>query len=135
MRSCRAGVLAIRTHGLIHTSDTRLPIPSLVQSPNEVYSFKRPVDLSLVKGADSGAHALLRGGLRSSPARRDNCVGLLSANQVVRALPPGKVPLREIYPKGQSSGQANEPCKLAPVTDNSCSRPFLLSLAQTSPRR
>ncbi|XP_077946619.1 von Willebrand factor A domain-containing protein 8 isoform X1 [Gasterosteus aculeatus] len=72
--------------------------PDLV-SPNEVYSFKRPVDLSLVKGADSGAHALLRGGLRSSPARRDNCVGLLSANQVVRALPPGKVPLREIYPK------------------------------------
>ncbi|XP_037343972.2 von Willebrand factor A domain-containing protein 8 [Pungitius pungitius] len=72
--------------------------PDLV-SPNEVYSFKRPVDLSLVKGADGGAHALLRGGLRSGPAKRDNCVGLLSANQVVRALPPSKVPLREIYPK------------------------------------
>uniref|UniRef100_A0A8C2ZYH6 von Willebrand factor A domain-containing protein 8 n=1 Tax=Cyclopterus lumpus TaxID=8103 RepID=A0A8C2ZYH6_CYCLU len=72
--------------------------PDLV-SPNEVYSFKRPVDLSVMKGAESGAHTLLRGGLRSSVVKRDNCVSLLSANQVVRALPPSKVPLREVYPK------------------------------------
>ncbi|XP_076602199.1 von Willebrand factor A domain-containing protein 8 isoform X1 [Chaetodon auriga] len=72
--------------------------PDLV-SPNEVYSFKRPVDLSVMKSGESGAHMFLRGGLRSSPAKRDNCVSLLSANQVVRALPPSKVPLKEVYPK------------------------------------
>lgn len=47
----------------------------------------------------------LRGGLRSSTAKRENCASLLSANQVVRALPPNKVPLREIYPEGQSSDE------------------------------
>ncbi|XP_031729156.1 von Willebrand factor A domain-containing protein 8 [Anarrhichthys ocellatus] len=72
--------------------------PDLV-SANEVYSFKRPVDLSVMKSAESGAHMFLRGGLRSSEAKRENCVSLLSANQVVRALPPNKVPLREVYPK------------------------------------
>ncbi|XP_041807194.1 von Willebrand factor A domain-containing protein 8 [Chelmon rostratus] len=72
--------------------------PDLV-SPNEVYSFKRPVELSMMKSGESGAHMFLRGGLRSSPAKRENCVSLLSANQVVRALPPSKVPLREVYPK------------------------------------
>ncbi|XP_059198187.1 von Willebrand factor A domain-containing protein 8 [Centropristis striata] len=71
--------------------------PDLV-SPNEVYSFNRPVDQS-GKSSDSGAHMFLRGGLRSTPAKRDNCVTLLSANQVVRALPPSKVPLKEVYPK------------------------------------
>ncbi|KAG7233752.1 hypothetical protein INR49_006611 [Caranx melampygus] len=70
-----------------------------LMSPNEVYSFKRPVDLSLMKSSDSGAHMFLRGGLRSSPAKQQNCVSLLSANQVVRALPPSKVPLKEVYPK------------------------------------
>lgn len=77
-----------------------------LQSPNEVYSFKRPVDLSLMKSSDSGAHMFLRGGLRSSPAKQQNCVSLLSANQVVRALPPSKVPLKEVYPKGQRSHPA-----------------------------
>ncbi|KAI4792063.1 hypothetical protein KUCAC02_033631, partial [Chaenocephalus aceratus] len=72
--------------------------PDLV-SPNEVYSFKRPVDLSEVRIAEGGANTLLRGGLRSSTPKRDNCVSLLSANQVVRALPPNKVPLKEVYPK------------------------------------
>lgn len=75
----------------------------LVQSPNEVYSFKRPVDLSAMKSGESGAHMFLRGGLRSSTPKRDNCITLLSANQVVRALPPNKVPLKDVYPKGQSS--------------------------------
>ncbi|KAI9519069.1 hypothetical protein NQZ68_032124 [Dissostichus eleginoides] len=72
--------------------------PDLV-SPNEVYSFKRPVDLSEVRIAEGGANTFLRGGLRSSTPKRDNCVSLLSANQVVRALPPNKVPLKEVYPK------------------------------------
>ncbi|KAK2840347.1 hypothetical protein Q5P01_014087 [Channa striata] len=70
-----------------------------LMSPNEVYSFNRPVDLSEMKSAESGAHMFLRGGLRSSTPKRDNCVSLLSANQVVRALPPNKVPLKEVYPK------------------------------------
>lgn len=72
--------------------------PDLV-SPNEVYSFKRPVDLSGMKSTDSSAHTFFRGTLRTSSAKRDNCVSLLSANQVVRALPPNKVPLKEVYPK------------------------------------
>ncbi|KAF1383000.1 hypothetical protein PFLUV_G00149690 [Perca fluviatilis] len=72
--------------------------PDLV-SPNEVYSFKRPVDLSVMKSAETGAHMFLRGGLRSGAAKQENCVSLLSANQVVRALPPSKVPLKEVYPK------------------------------------
>nr|XP_046259782.1 von Willebrand factor A domain-containing protein 8 [Scatophagus argus] len=72
--------------------------PDLV-SPNEVYSFKRPIDLSVMKSSESGAHMFLRGGLRSGVPKRQNCVSLLSANQVVRALPPHKVPLKEVYPK------------------------------------
>ena len=68
-----------------------------------MYSFKRPVDLSEMKSSDSGAHVFLRGGLRSTTPKRENCVSLLSANQVVRALPPNKVPLKEVYPKGQRS--------------------------------
>ncbi|XP_071340245.1 von Willebrand factor A domain-containing protein 8 [Trachinotus anak] len=70
-----------------------------LMSPNEVYSFKRPVDLSEMKSSESGAHMFLRGGLRSSMAKQQNCASLLSANQVVRALPPSKVPLKEVYPK------------------------------------
>uniref|UniRef100_A0AAQ5Y816 von Willebrand factor A domain-containing protein 8 n=1 Tax=Amphiprion ocellaris TaxID=80972 RepID=A0AAQ5Y816_AMPOC len=69
-----------------------------LMSPNEVYSFNRPVDLSEVK-SESGAHTFFRVGLRATIAKRDNCVSLLSANQVVRALPPSKVPLKTVYPK------------------------------------
>ncbi|XP_020791891.2 von Willebrand factor A domain-containing protein 8 [Boleophthalmus pectinirostris] len=70
-----------------------------LMSPNEVYSFNRPMDLSLMKSSDSGSPTFFRGGLRSSSSKRNNCVSLLSHNQVVRALPPNKVPLKEIYPK------------------------------------
>uniref|UniRef100_A0A3Q3VYX4 von Willebrand factor A domain-containing protein 8 n=1 Tax=Mola mola TaxID=94237 RepID=A0A3Q3VYX4_MOLML len=72
--------------------------PDLV-SPNEVYSFMRPVDLSVMKNSESGAHMFLSGGLRTSTPKQQNCVSLISANQVVRALPPNKVPLTELYPK------------------------------------
>uniref|UniRef100_A0A3B5MK56 von Willebrand factor A domain containing 8 n=1 Tax=Xiphophorus couchianus TaxID=32473 RepID=A0A3B5MK56_9TELE len=70
-----------------------------LMSPNEVYSFKRPVDLSAMKSSDSGSHAFYRGALRSGSAKRENCVSLLSASQVVRAIPPTKAPLTDIYPK------------------------------------
>ncbi|KAM9343638.1 von Willebrand factor A domain-containing protein 8 [Pholidichthys leucotaenia] len=70
-----------------------------LMSPNEVYSFKRPVDLSVTRSADGGAHSFFRGGLRTGTAKRENCASLLSVNQVVRALPSSKVPLKEVYPK------------------------------------
>ncbi|KAK7882321.1 hypothetical protein WMY93_028495 [Mugilogobius chulae] len=70
-----------------------------LMSPNEVYSFNRPVDLSMIKSNDGSGHMFFRGGLRSSSAKRNNCVSLLSHNQVIRALPPNKVPLKEIFPK------------------------------------
>ena len=71
-----------------------------------MYSFKRPVHLSDVKSGEGAGSLFLRGGgggagPRTSPAKRSNCIGLLSANQVVRALPPTRVPLKEIFPKGQ----------------------------------
>ncbi|CAB1346522.1 unnamed protein product, partial [Coregonus sp. 'balchen'] len=69
-----------------------------LMSPNEVYSFKRDMDLSEMRGGDSGGQMFFRGGLKSSVAKRTNCVSLLSANQVVRALPPGQVPLKDIFP-------------------------------------
>uniref|UniRef100_A0A673VXX0 von Willebrand factor A domain containing 8 n=1 Tax=Salmo trutta TaxID=8032 RepID=A0A673VXX0_SALTR len=69
-----------------------------LMSPNEVYSFKRDVDLSEMRGGDSGGQMFSRGGLKSGVAKRTNCVSLLSANQVVRALPPGQAPLKDIFP-------------------------------------
>uniref|UniRef100_A0A3P8URE8 von Willebrand factor A domain containing 8 n=1 Tax=Cynoglossus semilaevis TaxID=244447 RepID=A0A3P8URE8_CYNSE len=60
--------------------------PDLI-SENEVYSCKRPVDLSAMNSRSR------------SVAKRQNCISLLSANQVVRVLPPADVPLKEIYPK------------------------------------
>ncbi|XP_061647340.1 von Willebrand factor A domain-containing protein 8 isoform X2 [Phyllopteryx taeniolatus] len=64
-------------------------------SPNEVYSFQRTVDLSQME-----ARAFPRGGLRTTAAKQSNCVSLLSAGQVVRALPPSEVPLKQLYPEG-----------------------------------
>ncbi|CAL8266675.1 unnamed protein product [Lota lota] len=74
-----------------------------LMSPNEVYSFKRPVNLSDMKSGEGAGNLFFRGGggggPRAGPAKRSNCIGLLSANQVVRALPPTRVPLKEIFPK------------------------------------
>uniref|UniRef100_A0A3B3RZN2 von Willebrand factor A domain-containing protein 8 n=1 Tax=Paramormyrops kingsleyae TaxID=1676925 RepID=A0A3B3RZN2_9TELE len=66
-----------------------------LMSPSETYSFKRQSPL----GTETGADMFFGGSRRSGPAKRVNCVTLLGANQVVRALPPGDVPLSDIYPK------------------------------------
>ncbi|KAI1899570.1 hypothetical protein AGOR_G00063140 [Albula goreensis] len=66
-----------------------------LMSPNEVYSFKRNSPLCGGRGGDT----FFGGRHRTGPAKRTNCVSLLGSNQVVRALPPGDVPLGEIFPK------------------------------------
>ncbi|MBN3308156.1 VWA8 protein, partial [Amia calva] len=66
-----------------------------LMSPNEVYSWKRKSDL----GGTSSSDAFFSGGRRTGTAKRANCVSLLGANQVVRALPASEVPLSDIYPK------------------------------------
>ncbi|KAF7215165.1 transcript variant X1 [Nothobranchius furzeri] len=72
--------------------------PDLMSS-NQVYSFRRPYDLSDMKSSEAGSHMFLRGRVQSGAAKRENCVTLLSANQVVRALPSSKVPLKDVYSK------------------------------------
>uniref|UniRef100_A0A8C2B9Z4 von Willebrand factor A domain containing 8 n=1 Tax=Cyprinus carpio TaxID=7962 RepID=A0A8C2B9Z4_CYPCA len=66
-----------------------------LMSPNEVYSFKRSSPITEGRGPDM----FFGTSKRTGPAKRVNCVCLLGANQVVRALPPTQVPLTEIYPK------------------------------------
>ncbi|XP_065149109.1 von Willebrand factor A domain-containing protein 8 [Paramisgurnus dabryanus] len=63
-------------------------------SPNEVYTFKRPSPLTEGRGSDM----FFGSSKRTGPAKRVNCVCLLDANQVVRALPASQVPLADIYP-------------------------------------
>ncbi|KAB5577077.1 hypothetical protein PHYPO_G00205820 [Pangasianodon hypophthalmus] len=64
-------------------------------SPNEVYSFQRKSSLTEGRGPDM----FFGSSRRTGPAKRVNCVSLVGANQVVRALPPTQVPLADIYPK------------------------------------
>ncbi|XP_030642749.1 von Willebrand factor A domain-containing protein 8 [Chanos chanos] len=66
-----------------------------LMSPNEVYSFKRTSPLTEGRGPDM----FFGSSRRSGPAKRLNCVSLLGANQVIRALPPTQVPLADIFPK------------------------------------
>ncbi|KAK7153742.1 hypothetical protein R3I94_007188 [Phoxinus phoxinus] len=66
-----------------------------LMSPNEVYSFKRSSPLTEGRGPDM----FFGSSKRTGPPKRVNCVCLLDANQVVRALPPTQVPLTEVYPK------------------------------------
>uniref|UniRef100_A0A673I9L6 ATPase dynein-related AAA domain-containing protein n=1 Tax=Sinocyclocheilus rhinocerous TaxID=307959 RepID=A0A673I9L6_9TELE len=66
-----------------------------LMSPNEVYSFTRSSPITEGRGPDM----FFGSSKRTGPAKRVNCVCLLSANQVVRALPPSQIPLTEIYPK------------------------------------
>ncbi|KAF4025563.1 hypothetical protein G4228_017818 [Cervus hanglu yarkandensis] len=67
-----------------------------LMSPTEVYSWKRPSSLSKSRVTDTTFYG---GKKKSGTAKQNNCVTLLDTNQIVRILPPGEVPLKDIYPK------------------------------------
>ncbi|XP_041128021.1 von Willebrand factor A domain-containing protein 8-like isoform X1 [Polyodon spathula] len=66
-----------------------------LMSPNEVYSWKRK---SPVAGSSS-ARTIFTEGRQSGAVKQTNCVSLVGASQLIRAIPAGDVPLKELYPK------------------------------------
>ncbi|EHB13051.1 hypothetical protein GW7_03251 [Heterocephalus glaber] len=67
-----------------------------LMSPSEVYSWKRPTSLHKPSITSTSFYG---GKKKDGTPRQSNCVTLLDTNQVVRILPPGEVPLKDIYPK------------------------------------
>lgn len=96
--SAALGQKIVSPNRLICDSNTYANIivgfPDLL-SPSEVYSFQRKSSLTEGRGPDM----FFGSSRRTGPAKRVNCVSLVGANQVVRALPPTQVPLADIYPK------------------------------------
>ncbi|KAL2081742.1 hypothetical protein ACEWY4_023595 [Coilia grayii] len=66
-----------------------------LMSPNEVYTFERHTPLAEGRDVDM----FFGGGRHIGTPKRINCVTLLTANQIVRALPSSQVPMADIYPK------------------------------------
>ncbi|KAM8786530.1 von Willebrand factor A domain-containing protein 8 [Rhynchonycteris naso] len=67
-----------------------------LMSPNEIYSWKRPSTLHKSRVPDT---AFYGGRKKSGTPKQSNCVTLIDTNQIIRILPPGEVPLKDIYPK------------------------------------
>ncbi|XP_038166654.1 von Willebrand factor A domain-containing protein 8 isoform X3 [Arvicola amphibius] len=73
-----------------------------LMSPSEVYSWKRASSLEKRNVTNTGIY----GGKRTNVTpRHRNCVTLTHTNQVVRILPAGEVPLKDIFPKGVTPPQ------------------------------
>lgn len=80
------------------------------QSPSEVYSWKRSSSLEKPSVTNRGIY----GGKRTNATpRHKNCVTLTHTNQVVRILPAGEVPLKDIFPKGEQHFSLPEWLKVA----------------------
>ncbi|XP_036613372.1 von Willebrand factor A domain-containing protein 8 [Trichosurus vulpecula] len=75
-----------------------------LMSPSEVYSWKRQSSLGTKTGFTSNSK---KGQSKSGRPKQTNCVILLDTNQVVRILPPGNVPLKEIFPKDVTPPQTS----------------------------
>ncbi|XP_005370937.1 von Willebrand factor A domain-containing protein 8 [Microtus ochrogaster] len=73
-----------------------------LMSPSEVYSWKRASSLEKRNVTNTAIY----GGKRTNVTpRHRNCVTLTHTNQVVRILPAGEVPLKDIFPKGVTPPQ------------------------------
>ncbi|XP_077071835.1 von Willebrand factor A domain-containing protein 8 isoform X2 [Siphateles boraxobius] len=109
-----------------------------LMSPNEVYSFKRSSPIMEGRGPDM----FFGSNKRTGPAKRVNCVCLLDANQVIRALPPTQVPLTEVYPKDVTPPMAaaylevtdlnSKKLKYIPVPRSSSTSPYTVWISKIS---
>ncbi|XP_077200195.1 von Willebrand factor A domain-containing protein 8 [Paroedura picta] len=76
-----------------------------LRSPNEVYSWKRGSTLGKSQPLPPGPLYSVRPS-KGRTTERINCVTLTAANQVVRVLAPGDVPLKDLYSKDVTPPQA-----------------------------
>uniref|UniRef100_A0A8C5L748 von Willebrand factor A domain-containing protein 8 n=1 Tax=Jaculus jaculus TaxID=51337 RepID=A0A8C5L748_JACJA len=73
-----------------------------LMSPSEVYSWKRSSPLEKPSVTDTAFYGDRK---KSGTPRQNNCMILIDTNQVVRIVPAGQVPLKDIYPKGVTPPQ------------------------------